>query len=172
MIRLIFLGLIAAAYAVVCMVSPHGYWLTDLPRVAKVADLPPAAIPADFAMRLRKTGLSVPVERSDLPYEASPVRVGFSFRNFEGLKLPFVTYNDMGFVLYAESRRVTQIVPLDDAGKAALAAAAGRDLTQGYRFPWWQYSWGWLFVAALAVWLVFQFAHEARVRKAEGEGVM
>jgi hypothetical protein len=169
MIRLIALGLIVAAYAATCFVSPYGFWMKDSPRVAVVAELPDSAIPPDIDQQLRFQAIQVPADRPDLPFSASRVQLGWSYRIFEALKLPFHTYTDYGYVLYAESRNVLQIIPLDDAALARLNAAAGRDLTAGYAFPGWHYLWGWLFVAALAVWLAFQFRHEAVMRKRELE---
>lgn len=169
MIRLIALGLIAAAYVVTCFVSPYGFWMKDAPVVAKVADLPDSAIPRDIDSQLRFRAIQVPVKRPDLPVSASRAALGWSYRNFEALKLPFYTYPDHGYVMYAESQKFLQIIPLDDEALANLNAAAGRDLTAGFAFQGWRYVWGWLFVLALVIWLGFQFRHEAVMRKLERE---
>lgn len=168
MIRMIALGLIVAAYAVTCFLSPYGFWMKDSPRVERVAELPDAAIPPDIRWRFDK-GLQVAVNRPDLPLQASRPRLGWAYRNFEALKLPFWNYSGSGYALYSESRKYLQIIPLDDAALARLNAAAGRDLTTGYSFRGWKYLWGWVFVLAFAVWLSFQFRHDAAMRKRERE---
>lgn len=168
MIRMIALGLIVAAYAVTCVVSPYGFWMKDSPKVEAVAELPDAAIPGDIRWRFDK-GLQVRIDRPDLPLAASRAKLGWAYRNFELLKLPFYPYAGQGWVLYSESRNYLQMIPLDDAAVANLNAVAGRDLTAGFTFQSWRYLWGWVFVALFAVWLVFQFRHEAVVRKRERE---
>lgn len=168
MIRMIALGLIGALYAVALFLSPHGFMMTDLPRVEKVADLPDSAIPYDIRYRLERVAIQFPNNRPDLPLEASRPALGWSFRNFEALKLPFAAYGDQnGFVMYAESRKWLQVIPLDAEALAAINAAAGRDLTAGYKFQAWKYAWGWVFVVLLLLWLFFQFRHEHLARKAE-----
>lgn len=165
MIRMIALAMIVAAYAVTCFLSPYGFWMKDSPHVLAVAELPDAAIPPDIRWQFDKKGLQVRINRQDLPLAASRTRLGWAYRNFEALKLPFYPYRGKGWVLYAESRNYLQMIPLDDAAVANLNAVAGRDLTAGFVFQRWRYLWGWIFVALLAVWLVFQFRHEAAVRK-------
>ena len=167
---MIALGLIAAAYLVTAFVSPFGFWMKDSTAVAKVADLPDAAIPPDVRYQLEVKALQVVVDRSDLPFEPSRLALGKQFRTFEVLALPLAAYREEpGYVLYAISRKRLQIIPLDDAKLANVNALAGRDLTAGYKLPWWNYVWGWLFAVALGIWLVFQFAHEAKMRKLENE---
>jgi hypothetical protein len=169
MIRLIALAVIAAAYFATCFLSPYGFWMKDAPAVAKVADLPDAAIPGDIDYQIRFKAVQIEISRPDLPFAPSRVALGRQFRTFEALKLPFAAYSDSGYVLYAESRKRLQIIPLDDAQLAAVNAAAGRDLTAGYKLPWWNYVWGWGFALVMAIWLVFQFAHEAKMRRLENE---
>ena len=170
MIRLIALGVIVAAYVATCFVTPFGFWMRDAPAVAKVADVPDGAIPPDITSQLRLKAIQYPIDRPDLPFEPSRVSLGYSFRTFSALGLPFSSYGGKGYVLYAESRKLLQVIPLDDEKLANLNAIAGRDLTRGYKLPWWNYMWGWSFVALLAIWLVFQFAHEARMKKLENDG--
>jgi len=170
MIRMIALGLIAAVYFVTCFISPFGFWMKDSTAVAKVAELPDAAIPPDVRYRLENKALQVAVNRPDLPFEPTRLALGKQFRTFEVLALPLAAYKqEPGYVLYAISRKRLQILPVDDAKLANINALAGRDLTAGYQLPWWNYVWGWLFAVALGIWLIFQFAHEAKMRKLENE---
>lgn len=170
MIRLSALGLIVAAYLVTCFLSPYGFWMKDAPAVAKVADLPDAAIPSDIRWKLETKATKYPVSRPDLPVEASRLALGRQFRTFEALALPFASYGQGDYVLYAESRKYLQVLPVDDAKLAELNGIAGRDLTAGFKLDWWKYFWGWLFVAAIGIWLIFQFAHEAKMRRLENDG--
>lgn len=163
MIRLIFLGLIVAAYAAACVVSPHGFWMSNIPRVEKIADIPPSLLPEDADQRVRFGSIQIATRRPDLPSSPSKTMLGYSYRNFEVLKLPFAAYEDQGVVMYAESRKLLLVVPLDDAEKAALEK--GGIKVGGYHFAWWKFAWGWLFAAALGVWLIFQYRHEYLVRK-------
>ena len=169
MIRLIALGLILAAYAVTCFISPYGFWMKDAPAVAKVAELPDAAIPGNIDYLIRFKATQIAIDRPDLPFAPTRVALGRQFRTFEALKLPFAAYGDTGYVLYAESRKRLMIIPVDDARLAELNGSAGRDLTAGFKLPWWKYVWGWGFALAMAIWLVFQFAHEAKMRRLENE---
>ena len=171
MIRLSALGLILLAYIGACFVTPFGFWMRDAPAVDLVAEVPDGAIPVDISRKLEIDAIQYKIERPDLPLHASRVRLGYGFRTFSVLGLPFSAHARRGFVMYAESRKLLQVIPLDDEKLANLNAIAGRDLTAGYKLPWWSYVWGWLFVAALAIWLVFQFAHEARMRKLENAGL-
>lgn len=165
MIRLIFLGLIVAAYAAVCVVSPHGFWMSNIPRVEKIADIPEAALPEDADKRVRFGSLQIPTRRPDLTSTPSKIMLGYSYRNFETLKLPFAAYEDQGVVMYAESRKLLLVVPLDKEEQAALVKALGHDPIASYKFPWWKFTWGWPFAAALGIWLIFQYRHEYLVRK-------
>ena len=165
MIRLVSLGLIVAAYVVACVLSPHGFWMTNLPRVEKIAELPAEALPKNIEYQIRFEALQIPVRRRDLPYAPSKPALGYSYRNFETLKLPFAAYEANGFVIYSESRKFLQVIPLTDETRQAITKALGRDPTAGYRFAWWKYSWGWLFAAALGIWLIFQYRHEYLMRR-------
>lgn len=170
MIRLIALGLIVAAYVGVCFVSPYGFWMRDAPAVAMVSEVPDGAIPPDISRQLEVDAIQYPINRPDLPLQASRVRLGYAFRTFEALKLPFMTYEGKGWVLYAESRKLLQVIPLDGEKLANLKTVMGHDPTAGYKLPWWNYMWGWIFVFLILVYLPFQFAHDARMRKLENDG--
>lgn len=174
MIRLICLGLIAAAYAVVCFVSPHSFWMLNTPHTVQMASFPRGPEAYQILKPLNESGMVIPVKRLDQPYYPDGVRIGYVYRTFSALKLPLAIYSDPGPVIYTESRDETRMTPLDDATRKYVTEKLGHDPMQGFELPYRDYLWGWAFVIAIAVWLFFQFRYE-RIREArrrEEEGLI
>lgn len=164
MIRLVFLGLIAAAYAVACFVSPHPFWMLDTPHIEKLASFPRGPEAYQISKPLNESGMVIPVKRLDQPYYPDGVRIGYAYRTFSALKLPFAIYSDPGLVIYTESQSETRMTALDDYTRKFVTQKLGHDPMDGFKMPWLSYLWGWLFAAALLIWLFFQYRYEARKR--------
>ena len=174
MIRLVFLGLIAAAYAVVCFVSPHSFWMLDQPHTRELAAFPRGPEAYRISQPLKDSGMVVPVKRLDQPYYPEGVKIGYSYRTFSALKLPLFIYTDQGPIIYTESRDETRLTQLDDETRKFVTEKLGRDPFAGFGLPYLANMWGLGFVAALAIWLFFQYRYE-RIRDAkrrEEEGLI
>jgi hypothetical protein len=168
MIRLVFLGLIAAAYAVVCFVSPYSFWMLDEPHFAQLAYFPEGPDAMEIGTPLRRSGIEIPTNRPDLPPYNAGIKIGYSYRTFSALKLPLFVYADQGPVIYGETSTHTKLTPMDDASRALVTKKLGRDPLAGFGLPYLRSMWGLLFFAALAIWLFFQYRHEARRRAKSG----
>lgn len=151
----------------------HG---TSMPRIAKVADLPPGTDTAKLENFLR-FGAFLPKGRmpDDVRYmpqvvDPGPPMLGWSFREFDLMALPFWATKEMGFVLYREGANGYQVVPLDKDYLDLLAQeTGGKHLEEGYFFPVWRYTWGWAIVALVLAWIVLQFRAEWKRRDESGE---
>jgi hypothetical protein len=168
MIRLVFLGLMTAAYAVVCFVSPHPFWMLDTPHIEQLASFPRGEDAWQISQPLNTSGTIIPVKRLDQPFYPEGVRIGYAYRTFSALKLPFVVYSDPGPVIYTESSSETRLTPLDEETHKYVTQKLGHDPLAGHGLPYLQYLWGWLFVVALLIWLFFQYRYEARKREESG----
>lgn len=168
MIRLVFLGLIAAAYAAVCFLSPYPFWMLDTPHIEQLASFPKGPDAFQISKPLSVSGMVIPVKRLDQPYTPEGVRIGYAYRTFSAMKLPFLVYSDPGPVIYTESMHETRLTPLDDETRKYAAEKLGHDPLQGFDLPYRTYLWGWAFVVALLVWLFFQYRYEARKRAESG----
>jgi hypothetical protein len=159
--------------ALVLLLSPRHWVLSDQRRaVAHIADLPAndSALTAQLAQFVDWGGVHVPREPSKAvllyrllaragrvpPAKPAPWRVepryGVSIREWSFLGMPFGWWREWGPVLYAENRYELMEAPLGDAGVQLLNRRAGRDLAQGFVFPFWAHGWGWLYLAGVAWW--------------------
>jgi hypothetical protein len=168
MIRLVFLGLIAAAYAAVCFVSPRPFWMLDEPHIEQLAYFPEGADAQEIGTPLRESGIVIPTNRPDLPPYNAGIKIGYSYRTFSALKLPLFVYADQGQVIYAETTTQTKMTPMDDASRKLVTEKLGKDPLAGFGLPYLRSMWGLLFFAALILWLFFQYRHEARRREESG----
>jgi hypothetical protein len=185
MLRNIFGGALIAVLAVVLLMSNRGWFLSDQTRaVADVAELPQGSgkILSDLERIVTWYGVHVPHERTKaqqlyqllvLAGKAPPAQIksdyqrpryGYSVREWSFLGMPFGWYTEYGYVLYSNSREELVETPLIDAGHDALMQEVGRDLRKGFFFPFWAHAWGWLYVAAVALfgWLYYRAAERRR----------
>lgn len=165
------LGLLAA------MVLGGREWhATSMPRIAKVADLP-AGTDQEKLERFLSYGAFLPKGRipDDVRYmpqviEPGAPMLGWSFREFDLMALPFWAKQEMGYVLYREGANGYQVVPLDKDYLDLLAKeTGGKHLEEGYIFPIWLYVWGWGIVLLVPAWIILQIRGERKRREAAGE---
>lgn len=191
MLRNVFGGALIAALAVILLMSNRDWVLSDQHRaVADVAALPEGQgeILSDLERLVGRYGVHVPHNPTKaqqlyqllvLAGRAPPARIdpgyqrprfGYSVREWTFLGMPFAWYSEYGFVLYSNNRWQLVETPLIEAGNDMLMQEVGRDLRQGFFFPFWAHAWGWLYVAAVALygWLY----HRAIVRQREALGIM
>ncbi len=84
--------------------------------------------------------------------------------------MPFGWYTEYGFVLYSNNRHELVETPLIESGHTMLMQEVGRDLRQGFFFPFWAHAWGWFYVAAAALW--GWLYHRSRVQERQALGII
>jgi len=191
MLRNVFGGALIAALAVILLMSNRDWVLSDQHRaVADVAALPEGEgkVLSNLERLVSWQGVHVPhsptkaqqlyqvlvfagrAPPAQITNEYERPRYGYSVREWTFLGMPFAWYSEYGFVLYSNNRWQLVETPLIEAGHEALMQEVGRDLRQGFFFPFWAHAWGWLYVAAVALygWLY----HRAIVRQREALGIM
>lgn len=167
------LAVLAISLAAILLFSERGWLLSDQRRVVShVADVPKTGAPglAELPYFVFRGGVHVPVDRSK--FEALMLRVttgqehfaprygdsqkwpalGYAVREWSLFGMPFAYFSEMNYVLYTQSARETVMAPLGDEGLALLRKEVGRDLTEGFVYPFWRHLWGWLFIAGVALW--------------------
>lgn len=190
MLRNILAGLLIVALPVILLLSERDWFLSDQHKA--VADV--AAIPANSSGKLLSNldhiveyfGVHVPhppTKAEQLyqlfvlagrapPANHAPVyqrpRYGYSIREFSFLGMPFGWFSEYGYVLYTKDRWELVEAPLNDDGAAMLRQEVGRDLGQGFFFPFWAHAWGWLYLAGVALWGWLQYRWLERRREEAG----
>ena len=160
--RHILLAALAIGMAVAFYLSPRGYMLTNMPRVALVEELPAQTDAAKLRRFLDYSAILLPrAERNAQTVRVRPA-LGFSYRELSILRVPLLAYPDQGYVLYVEGPKQVQMVPLDADYLKLLEAEAGQPLASGYRFPWWKHVWGWSFFIGFMAWWVLQVRVDRR----------
>ncbi len=156
----------------ILLFSDRGWVLSDQRRmVAHVADIP-KDVPglSELPGWVFHGGVHVPVEHSKVAqlmlsatagqtqfaptYQDSQIwpALGHGVREWTFLGMPFAYFTEMGPVLYTVTPRETVMAPLGDKGVELLRKELGRDLSEGFVYPFWRHLWGWLFVAGVALW--------------------
>jgi len=191
MLRNVFGGALIAALAIILLMSSRDWVLSDQHRaVADVGALPQGSgeMLANLGQLVHDYGVHVPhpPTKAESLYQllvlagrAPPARItgeyarpryGYSVREWSFLGMPFGWYSEYGYVLYSRNRWELVETPLGPEGHAQLMQEVGRDLRQGFFFPFWAHAWGWLYVAAVALygWLY----HRSVVRRREALGLI
>jgi hypothetical protein len=191
MLRNVFGGALIAVLAVILLMSNRGWFLSDQHRaVADVAGLPEGSgeILSNLPRIVDSYGVHVPHAPTKaqqlyqvlvLAGRAPPARLaenyqrpryGYSVREWSFLGMPFAWYSEYGFVLYSNDRWELVETPIIESGHAMLMKEVGRDLRQGFFFPFWAHAWGWLYIAGVALfgWLY----HRSIVRQREELGIL
>lgn len=172
----------------VLLFSDRGWVLSDQRRmVAHVAEIPQGAPGlAQLPGWVFSGGVHVPRDRSkveDLMLRATTGRsvfgpsyqdaqkwpaLGHGVREWTFLGMPFAYFTELGPVLYTVSPRETVMAPLGDKGVELLQKELGKDLSEGFIYPFWRHLWGWLFVAGVALWGWLYHRSVLRRRAEEG----
>jgi hypothetical protein len=77
-------------------------------------------------------------------------------------------------VLYLErynalrGEREFLMTPLEDERLKLLEAQAGAPLSRGFKLDWWRYSWGWLLISMILVWILLEVRSRIKHREATG----
>jgi hypothetical protein len=186
MLRKILAGVLLVALPVILLLSERDWVLSDQRKaVADVAAIPAnssGALLSDLDRIVDYFGVHVPhpPTKAEQLYQilvlagrAPPAnhadvyqrpRYGYSIREFSFLGMPFGWFSEYGFVLYTRDRWEMVEAPLNKDGAARLRKEVGRDLGAGFFFPFWAHAWGWLYVAAVALfgWLYYRAAERRR----------
>lgn len=160
--RHIVLAALAIGMAAALWLSPRGYMLTNMPQVALVEELPPRADAAKLGRFLDYSAILLPKAERDAGTVRGRPALGFSYRELSILRVPLFAYADQGYVLYVETPKQVQMVPLDADYMKLLEQEAGQPLAAGYRFPWWKHMWGWAFIVGFILWWILQVRAERR----------
>ncbi|WP_294092524.1 hypothetical protein [Sphingomonas sp.] len=192
MLRNIVAGVLIVALPVILLMSDRHWFLSDQHRaVDHVADIPADAkgpMVANLERIVSHEGVHVVREptkaeslyqllvlagRAPPPRisgEHEPLRYGYSVREWSFLGMPFGWYEEFGYVVYTRNRWELVMAPFLPSYDAELHREVGRDLKQGFFFPFWAHSWGWLYVALLAFWGCLY--HRGIVKWREAEGII
>lgn len=90
--------------------------------------------------------------------------VGYSVREISFFGMPFGFYTELGDVIYVSNQFETVYgTPLPEV-IATLDKANGREVMKGGFFPFWNFLWGWLWVAGLAagIWIYMKILADKR----------
>lgn len=168
-IRAAIFFLILAAWVAAGFMGGRSWLMTSMPMMTKIADLPANADHAKFE-RFLTHGILLPKDRpmpgqprfmTELDSPGKPM-LGYSYREFSVLALPFSARTDMGISLYQEGKDGYKVFPLDKDYLDLLEKELGVRLEAGYSFPFWKFIWGWLFAGAVIIWLIFKRRDELR----------
>jgi hypothetical protein len=167
----IMLGLLAVAMAAVMFLTDRPWGLTSSPRVDEIAVLPddPRLEPLRRQIQWGPDGYPYISERARAAAtsDAPRLKLGWTYREWNILGMPFAAYDESGFVAFLELRRGIKLAILDQPRLDLLARITGRDPTQGYAFAAWRHVWGWLIVLGLIVWQILGSREIRRARAAE-----
>lgn len=181
--------LLVVSLGIILLFSDRGWMLSDKGRiVSHVADVPREGGPelANLPAFVFDAGVHVPRPRSKVedamlylttgstsfgpiaPDRQKWPALGFAVREVSLLGMPLGYWREMGWSLYTQTSRETVALPLEEKGLALLREQTGRDLTDGFIYPFWRHLWGWLFLAGVAAWGVWRHRDQVRRREAEG----
>jgi len=185
------LAVLVITLGAILLFSDRGWVLSDQRRmVSHVAEVPKTGGPglAELPYFVFRGGVHVPLDRSK--FDSLMLRMatgqdrfaptyedmkqwpslGYSVREWTLFGMPFGYFSEFDYVLYTRTPRETVMVPLEEEGMALLRKEVGRDLSEGFVYPFWRHLWGWLFVAGLALW--GWLYHRGVVRRREELGLI
>jgi hypothetical protein len=162
------LGAFALFMAAVLVMSERPWSLTSAPRVREIALLPDT--PEMTAVRqYTQIGSGMWPRLPGDPTIAESdrrVRLGWSYRELGILRMPLFASREAGFVTYVDVPGGTQFALLSPEQVVLVDRSLGTDHASNYRFPWWEYLWGWTAVLLLSLWF-FLYRREAERREDE-----
>lgn len=160
------LGALALFMAAVLIMSERPWSLTSAPRVREIALLPDT--PELAAVRrytMEGSGMWPRLAGDPTIAESDRrLRLGWSYRELAILRMPLFASREAGLITYVDVPGGTQFAVLSPDQVALLDRALGTDQASGYRFPWWEYLWGWAAAALLGLWF-FLSRREAERRE-------
>ncbi|ARS25870.1 hypothetical protein [Sphingomonas sp. KC8] len=164
MTRHILLMVVGIGIATALLFGGRDWRFTSRPGVDHVAMLAGKVDEVRLNQLLNDGVVIVPALGDPREGANSPPMLGYSYREVALIGLPFVAYPELGLVLFDETPTGLRAYPLDAETLHGLEVEAGRSFTRDYSFPFYRFMWGWLFVAALAAWLILQMRVKARTR--------
>jgi len=127
--------------------------MSNTPEVALVADLPDDS-------RFEAYGPDGRTVTIDL---------GWSYREFSALWMPFAAWKEEGLVFYSRGTDgQMNLAPATRRELAAIKALTGVDYEADYAFPYWQYYWGWIPLSLVIAFVVRRRRQEQKRKDAEG----
>ena len=173
MIPRIFLAALALCAGLVMLVSERPWSATSMPRIDEVAVVPDGPKTASVREYTEYgSGVLPYMERQARPAPGPdserPVKLGWSYREFGVLRMPFWASKELGFVTYIETPEGLRFSVMVPEQVALLEKLTGQKYSARYSFPWHRHLWGWLFVLAFLAWLVLNRRAEAKWREESG----
>ena len=127
--------------------------MSNTPEIALVADLPNDS-------RFEAYGADGRTVTLDL---------GWSYREFSAVWMPFAAWKDAGFVFYSRGTDgQTHLAPATGRELEAIKQLTGIDYEADYAFPYWHYFWGWIPLAFVIGLIVWRWRQEQKRKDAEG----
>lgn len=149
-------GMLLAVAAVLTVVAPaeaRRSAMSNTPEIALVADLPNDS-------RFEAYGPNGDTVTLDL---------GWSYREFSALWMPFAAWKEAGFVFYSRGADgQTNLAPATRRELAAIKQLTGIDYEADYAFPYWRYYWGWIPLALVIGLIGWRWRQEQKRKDAEG----
>ena len=168
------LGLMVLIFAGIVLLSGRPFLPANTPRISEIHSLPEEPKFADvrdfthYGSGILPYNARERAERSRRNWnERQPIKVGYAFREVSMMRLPLAAYRDLGLVTYVETGAGYKIAILGPEQVELLEELTGRDY-DGYFFPFWRYSWGWLVVFGFLSVLGLQYREHRKYLEANG----
>src|SRR5687767_15164454 len=165
------LAVFALFMAAVLYLSERPWSLTSAPRVREIAALPDTPELA-AVRRYTETGSGMWPRLAGDPSIADSdrrIRLGWSYRELDILRMPLLASREEGFITYVDVPGGVQFALLTRDQVALIDRSLGTDHANAYRFPWWEYLWGWSAPALLALWFLLYRREAQRAEDARWE---
>jgi hypothetical protein len=162
------LTLIAAAMLAILFLSDRPVGLTDMVRIDELAVLPGERLGQVRAYTEVGSGLIPYFPGEAVAPRADPpqLKLGWVYREFSALRMPFFARSEVGPVTFIELPAGRQFAILGPEQAAQIDEMVGRPVAQGQGFAWYEHLWGWLIVLGLLAWTLLR-RREARIREDE-----
>ena len=170
MVPRIFLAALVLCAALAFYVSKRDWSATSMPRIEQVDVIPDGPRTADVREYTEIGSGILPYmsrETRPAPGVRPPLKLGWSYREFGLLGMPFWASKELGFVTYVETPEGLQFAVLMPEQVKLLEELTGKTYSD-YSFPLYRHAWGWLFVLAFLVWLWLNRRAEAKWREETG----
>ena len=168
-----FLAAFALCVGLVLIVSERPWSATSMPRIDEVAVIPDNAKTAQVREYTEYGSGILPYMPREArpgpgPDSERPIKLGWSYREFSLLRMPFWASKELGFVTYIETPEGLRFSVMVPEQLALLEQLTGETYSKRYSFPWHSHLWGWLFVLAFLTWLALNRRAEAKWRAESG----
>jgi hypothetical protein len=157
----------AAAGRAIRFLSDRPVGLTDMVRIEELAVLPDERLAQVRTYTEIGSGLIPHFPGESVAPRSDPrVKLGWVYREFSALRMPFFARAEVGPVTFIELPAGRQFAILSPEQAAQIDEMVGRPVARGQSFAWYNHLWGWMIVPALIGWTLLR-RREARIREDE-----